>query len=152
MSQKINQEYLEALKYGDFKKEFEKLGISAVWKPGTKKAEMVQDALRQLKKLKELKAEGTKEEDLEKEAEKQAAKLKEKEEKAAFELEKKRKKAERKANKEALVKVEKKEHSIETLEKALRNTNANLGNAPSNSARQVLLNKKQQIMNLLGRK
>lgn len=151
MSKKIDQSYLEAIKYGDFLEEFKKLGIPDVWKPGSKKADMVQEALKQLAELKTLKEKGVDDKDIVKKQAIEAAKRKEKEDKEKLKLEKEKKKAELKLKKDELKKAEKKEYSVEQIESSLRVTNSALRNRPTDGARQVLLDKKQQLMNMLDR-
>lgn len=147
---KIDEAYFDAIKYGDFQKEFEKLGIPSVWQPGTKKADMIQEAIKQLATLKNIQKENVSDEEAQKilEIENQKrlekeAKLKE-EERLAKEA-KKQKEAEKEHKK-----VKKANVSKDTLLTNLANIDANLKNNPSESVRLILLKKKEAIIKELG--
>lgn len=60
----VTEEYLNGFKYQDLPKVFEKIGIKEVFKPGTKKAELIAQAVDQASKLKKIKESGAKEEDI----------------------------------------------------------------------------------------
>ena len=54
----ITTETLEAISYGDLQAKFKDLGIDSAWKPGSKKAIMIEGAIAKLAELKAAKAQG----------------------------------------------------------------------------------------------
>jgi hypothetical protein len=54
----ITAETLEAISYGDLQAKFKELGIGSAWKPGSKKAIMIEGAIVMLAELKVARSEG----------------------------------------------------------------------------------------------
>ena len=145
MSEKIDKVYLEAIKYGDMSREFEKLGIPKVWEPGKKKALMIDEALIQLKDLKELQAKNLEEEKIQEELALNEAKRKADAEKAEAKRVEKELKEKEKEEKKAVKALVKAKVTPEAVAAGIKNLDAQLQNRPTEAYRQLLLKKRSEL-------
>ena len=122
----MTKKELNEVHYGKLKEKFEELGVAGAWKPGGKKADMINEALKQLAIVKDLKKNDTPEEEIQEKLEEKVKEIEVVEQKEIKVQAKKVKKAEG----EIEAKCRKVKMSKEDLEKkiGLLNHMANNGN------------------------
>jgi hypothetical protein len=146
---KLTFEDLNKVKYGDLEETFTELGIPGAWKPGTKKKVLIEEALAQLRDLKELVENGMSEEEA-----KKKLLIKSQERKLAEQIEKEKRKKELEVKEvskatDLMRRIKRMKLSDEQLQYNLRNIRGNLKNAPSGPNRLILLQKEAAIEAIL---
>lgn len=144
MSKLVTQEELEKVAYGDLLKKFKELGVESAWVPGSKKKDMIKNALDKLVIVKKMIDVGLDQEAIESQLELAEQKKAEDKLKEKVAKEKEKEDAEQAVVKE----IFEKKMDLPTLHKVLKNIDANL-NGGASTHREILLKKRNVIQTLI---